>query len=125
MSNAELKKLINAVSGDIGYCNNEIEKLKEMLSDPINAGYAKKEISKLEIILNSHKARLHKYTTQLNEENKEEKSEFTGKKYYICRRCSGNGSHCGGVCYGCNGSGKKKTKAYKEFLGEPTDNLPY
>lgn len=48
---------------------------------------------------------------------------FTGKKYYTCRRCSGNGKHCGGRCYGCNGAGKKKTKAFKEFLGEPTDEL--
>lgn len=128
MNTTELKAMIEAVNRDIDYCKNEIASLAQNAEEyPINKGYAEKEIAKTKDIIKSHQRRLDSYTAQLKEATKaEEKPVFSGKKYYTCRRCSGKGIYCGyGRCYGCSGTGKKKTKAYKEFLGEPTDDLPY
>lgn len=124
MTNQELKKLIEAANRDIDYCKNEIASLAQNAEEyPINKGYAEKEIAKTKEIIKSHQRRLDSYTAQLKEDTKaEEKPVFSGKKYYTCRRCSGTGVHCGGVCYGCSGGGKKKTKAYRDFLGEPDVN---
>lgn len=115
----ELKAKIDAAKRDIEYCKNEIINLQENAKEyPINAGYAAKEIRKTEDIIKSHEDRLRRYESELPK-------LYTGKKYYTCRRCAGQGTHSGGRCYGCSGAGTKKTKAYKTFLGEPTDDLPY
>lgn len=72
---------------------------------------------------------LDRMLTKLDKLKKDKLAKsFEGKKFVNCIRCKGTGRtgfiHIQmGICFGCNGVGKVKTKAYKTFLGE--DDLPY
>lgn len=98
----------------------DAEKLMISFQDDFVGG-----IDALRNTFESYQAKQHK---RVQAQKDLEKAGFVGEKYRKCNRCKGTGltgfTHVkGGICFGCTGTGKTFTAAYKKFM--KMDDLPF